>query len=158
VEAISQNRSFQRVILLAFIVMLVIFASWRYASENNPALSLSNNLALDDSTRTGASTDAQMQSLQERLRVDENDWQAYSQLGLVYLQKVRETGDPAYYQKAEEALDKALSFQSDDYASVAAKGALALARHEFLSALEWGERARQINPDRPYAYGVIADA
>jgi tetratricopeptide (TPR) repeat protein len=37
-------------------------------------------------------------------------------------------------------------------------GALALARHQFHEALEWGERARQINPDRTYAYGVIADA
>jgi tetratricopeptide (TPR) repeat protein len=37
-------------------------------------------------------------------------------------------------------------------------GALALARHQFLVALEWGERARQLNPDRAYAYGVIADA
>ena len=60
--------------------------------------------------------------------------------------------------RSEEALDKALSFQADDYASLSAKGALALARHEFLSALELGERAVQINPDRAYAYGVMADA
>ena len=70
----------------------------------------------------------------------------------------RETGDPTYYQKTDEALDKALSFQPEDYASISAKGALALARHDFSSALEWGEKAKQINPDRTYAYGVIADA
>ena len=86
------------------------------------------------------------------------DWQAYSQLGLAYLQKARETGDPSYYQKTQDALDKALSFQPDDYASISASGALALARHEFLSAFEWGERAVKINPDRSYAYGVMADA
>ena len=34
----------------------------------------------------------------------------------------RETGDP-YYQKTDEALDKALSFQPEDYASISAKGA-----------------------------------
>jgi tetratricopeptide (TPR) repeat protein len=77
---------------------------------------------------------------------------------LVYLQKAREIGDPTYYQKAEEALDAALSHQPDDYVSVSASGALALARHQFHSALEWGEKARQLNPDRTYAYGVIADA
>ena len=60
--------------------------------------------------------------------------------------------------KTEEALDKALSFQADDYASISAQGALALARHDFSLALECGEKARQINPDRTYAYGVIADA
>ncbi len=156
--AIYQNRSFQRMVLLVFMVTLVIVLSWRFASAQDPELSFSNDFAFDDSTRTGASTDAQMQSLQEQLRVHQEDWQAYSQLGLVYLQKVRETGDPSYYQKAEETLGTALSFQPDDYASISAMGALALARHEFVSALEWGERARQINPDRPYAYGVIADA
>jgi tetratricopeptide (TPR) repeat protein len=79
-------------------------------------------------------------------------------LGLAYLQKARETGDPSYYQKSDEALEKALSFQPDDYASISATGALELARHDFSSALEWGEKARQINPSRSYAYGVIADA
>jgi tetratricopeptide (TPR) repeat protein len=74
------------------------------------------------------------------------------------LQKARETGDPTYYQKTEEALEKALSFQPADYASISAKGALALARHDFSSALVWGEKAKQINPSRTYAYGVIADA
>jgi tetratricopeptide (TPR) repeat protein len=51
-----------------------------------------------------------------------------------------------------------LSYQPDDYASVSASSALALARHQFHAALELGEKARQINPDRAYAYGVIADA
>jgi tetratricopeptide (TPR) repeat protein len=37
-------------------------------------------------------------------------------------------------------------------------GALALARHHFQAALDWGGRAVAINPSRPYAYGVIADA
>ncbi len=77
---------------------------------------------------------------------------------LAYLQKARETGDPTYYQKTEQALDQALSHQSDDYVSVGASSALALARHQFHAALELGEKARQLNPDRAYAYGVIADA
>ena len=112
----------------------------------------------DSASRTNASTDKLIRTLQDRLRTNPNDWQSYSQLGLAYLQKARETGDPTYYQKTEEALDKALSMQPSDYASISAKGALALARHDFSAALEWGEKARQINPDRTYAYGVIADA
>jgi tetratricopeptide (TPR) repeat protein len=159
-QTLSQNRSLNRVLILVLITALVIILSWRFTSSRSLASRLEDayGYMADSTSRTSASTDAQIQTLQERLRANPNDWQAYSQLGLAYLQKARETGDPTYYQRTEEALDKALAFQPDDYAFVSAKGALALARHEFLSALEWGQRAVQINPDRSYAYGVMADA
>ncbi|MFN8456226.1 MAG: tetratricopeptide repeat protein [Anaerolineae bacterium] len=108
--------------------------------------------------RTGASTDRLIKTLQSRLRTEPEDWQAYSQLGLAYLQKARESGDPTYYEKVEGALQQALKREPDDYTAVSGLGALALARHQFQTALEWGERARHINAYRSYAYGVIADA
>jgi len=159
-QILSQNRSFNRVIILVFITAIIILGSWRLTSARNLPSRFEDvyGYIAGSTSRTSASTDAQIQTLQERIRTNPNDWQSYSQLGLAFLQKARETGDPTYYQKSEEALDKALSFEAGDYASISAKGALALARHEFLSALEWGERAVQINPDRTYAYGVLADA
>ena len=155
----SQNRSFHRIVRFTLVAMLMIAASWWFALARNQISSFHiDSFAAENSSRTNASTDRQIQSLQDRLRTHPNDWQSYSQLGLAYLQKARETGDPTYYLKTEEALDKALSFQADDYASISAHGALALARHDFSRALEWGEKAKRINPDRTYAYGVIADA
>jgi tetratricopeptide (TPR) repeat protein len=146
--------------MFALIIALTIIVSWRFAPARNSALFLPNadSVLSDALSRTSASVDSQIQTLQDQLRSHPDDWQSYSQLGLTYLQKARETGDPTYYQKTEDALNKALSFQPDDYASVSASGALALARHQFHAALELGEKARQINPDRAYAYGVIADA
>ena len=99
-----------------------------------------------------------IEGLQEKLRADPEDWQAYSQLGLAYLQQARETGDPTYYQKAEDALQAALDRQPDDYVSLGGMGMLALARHQFGEALDWGGRARQRKPDSAFAFGVIADA
>jgi tetratricopeptide (TPR) repeat protein len=159
-QSLSQIRTSNRVILFALIAALIILVSWRLAPAHSTTqlFSIVDNLAAETSSRANTSTDAQIQTLQTRLRSHPDDGQAYTQLGLVYLQKARESGDPTYYQKTEEALDKALASQPDDYVSVSASGALALARHQFHAALELGEKARQINPDRPYAYGVIADA
>jgi tetratricopeptide (TPR) repeat protein len=159
-QSLSQNRSFNRVMLFALIAALIIVISWRLVpfQSSNQFLSIVDSFAADASSRANTSTDAQIQKLQDQLRSHADDWQAYTQLGLVYLQKARESGDPTYYQKAEEALDTALSHHPDDYVSVSASGALALARHQFHSALELGEKAKQLNPDRTYAYGVIADA
>jgi tetratricopeptide (TPR) repeat protein len=159
-QILSQNRLLNRAVLLVLVTALIIILSWRLTYTQGFSSRLEDAYAYlaESASRTTASTDKTIQSLQERLRSHPDDWQSYSQLGLAYLQKARETGDPTYYLRTEEALNKALSFQADDYASISAKGALALARHDFSAALEWGEKATRINPDRTYAYGVIADA
>ncbi|HSL31580.1 MAG TPA: tetratricopeptide repeat protein [Anaerolineales bacterium] len=159
-QNLLQNRSSTRVFILVLAVAVVIFLSWRLSSARELSSSLEDvyGYLADSSARTPASTDTLIRTLQERLRTNPDDWQSYSQLGVAFLQKARETGDPTYYQRTEEALDKALSLQPSDYVSISAKGALALARHDFAAALEWGEKAKQINPGRTYAYGVVADA
>jgi tetratricopeptide (TPR) repeat protein len=159
-QTLAQNRNLNRVIIFSFIALLLIAVSWGLASRRAVTIAFDGNgeYSVEDASRLGTSVDKQIQTLQSLLRENPNDWQSYSQLGLAYLQKARETGDPSYYQKVEEALNKTLEHQGDDYVTVSAMGALALARHQFHSALEWGERARQLDADRTYAYGVIADA
>jgi tetratricopeptide (TPR) repeat protein len=96
--------------------------------------------------------------LQKRLKQNPDDQRAYVLLGAVYLQKVRETGDPTYYGKAEKALNRALDLNPDDFAAMIQMGALDLARHQFHEALTWGEKARAISPGTALIYGVIGDA
>lgn len=110
-----------------------------------------------DVTRANT-TDAFIVNLQARLTKKPDDAQAYEYLGVAYLQKARETGDPGYYGKAEELLNRALSLKPDDFGAMTALGALALSRHQFSEALEWGNRARAITPFNPHNYGLIGDA
>ena len=105
-----------------------------------------------------SSPDSQIETLQQRLKKNPDDQRAYVLLGAVYLQKVRETGDPTYYGKTEEALRRALDLQPDDFAVMTQMGALALARHQFREALDWGEKARDMSPETAMIYGVIGDA
>ncbi len=156
----KRARSIQRGLILFIMVIALIAVSWAIAQANAAAnmVTAADDYFAHAAHRTGAKTDQLIQDLQTHLRSVPNDWQAFSQLGLAYLQKVREVGDPTYYQKAEGVLKQALDRQPDDYVAISAMGALQLARHQFADAQQWGERARQINPDRTYAYGVIADA
>ena len=159
-QTLVQNRNLNRVIIFSFIALLLIALSWGLSLRRVSTFGFDGNevYSVENASRAGASLDEQIQTLQGLLRDHPNDWESYSQLGLAYLQKARESGDPSYYQKVEETLNQALEHQPDDYVTISAMGALALARHQFHAALEWGERARQINPERTYAYGVIADA
>lgn len=149
-----------RALIFLFIITGLVVLSWGLARSQGLSLTpaLAEHYFGGVADRTGSSTNRLIESLQTRLKTNPDDWPAYSQLGLAYLQKARDTGDPGYYQKVEEALQKALAQEPDDYAAVSAMGTLALARHQFAEALEWGERARRLNPYRSYAYGVIADA
>ena len=159
-QTLTQNRSLNRVIIFSLIILAVIAVSWGIASKRASTVGWEgiDGISSDAVSRAGASVDDQISMLQDQIRANPNDWASHSQLGLAYLQKSRETGDPSYYQKAEEALNKSIEQQANDYVTVSAMGALALERHQFHSALEWGERAVPINPDRTYAYGIIADA
>ncbi|MGI8587571.1 MAG: tetratricopeptide repeat protein [Chloroflexia bacterium] len=95
---------------------------------------------------------------QNRLQQDPKSDTALSQLGLAYLQKARETNDPTFYVNADDALKKALAANPTSFEATAAMGSLALSRHLFQDALNWGIKARGIGPQKAYAYGVIADA
>jgi tetratricopeptide (TPR) repeat protein len=109
--------------------------------------------------RAESSLDGRIEALQETLRNGAADLAAPStELGLAYLQKARETGDPAYYPKAETLLQQALQAAPNDVDALTGLGTLALARHQFAEARDWGEQAMRINPYHAVALGVIADA
>jgi tetratricopeptide (TPR) repeat protein len=110
--------------------------------------------------RPQTALDVRIESLQETLRGDDERaaGPAATMLGQAYLQKARETGEPGYYPKAETLFRQALAGDGNDVEAIVGLGTLALARHEFAAALDWGERARARAPYHAAAFGVIADA
>ncbi len=107
----------------------------------------------------GDSLSQAIASLQERLRAVPGDWRAFANLGLAYVQQARVSADPSYYPKAQGVLERSLRLHVDaNFEANVGMGALALARHDFASALEWGDRARVVNPYNGNVYGVIGDA
>ncbi len=97
--------------------------------------------------------------LQNRLRTNPQDWRGFATLGLSYIAEARVTADPSYYPKAEGVLRESLRLRGEgNFEALVGLGALSLARHDFADALEYGERARELNPYNGDVYGVIGDA
>jgi tetratricopeptide (TPR) repeat protein len=96
--------------------------------------------------------------LQQHLRESPHDAASLALLGLAYQQRARETGDSAYYPKAEAVLRQALDV--DDANSVALSGlaSLALTRHRFREALVLARRARALAPTEARTLGASGDA
>src|SRR5437588_11588552 len=103
-------------------------------------------------------TQSEIAGLQGELRTDPGNTKALDTLGLAYLQRVRETGDPAYYGKADGILHGVLRLAQNDLIATAGLGQLALSRHRFRAALALGLRAQRISPTTAGVYGVIGDA
>ena len=107
---------------------------------------------------TSQSTDARIRSLQTVVRGSPRNAEGYAALAQAYLQKVRESGDASFYARADAVLATALRLAPRNVAATVVSGELALARHNFASALALARRARRLAPDLVAPYPVLVDA
>jgi tetratricopeptide (TPR) repeat protein len=153
------NSSRSRRLILMFVVTLLFFVGalltqpWRNAERLTQAPP-----ARSDRFGQSLSLEEMIAKMQERIQRNDRDHDAYAQLGLLLLQRVRSSGDAADYQRADQALSAALARESNQVDALVGKGILALALHDFRDALLWAEKARAINPLRPDILGIMTDA
>jgi tetratricopeptide (TPR) repeat protein len=117
----------------------------------NPAGQLLQGLSAGD-------TEAQVARLEQRVRENPRDAEGLSLLGLGYQQRARETGDPAFYARSEEALRRARTLAPREGLVVTGLAALAASRHAFEDARRLAERARRLAPDLAAVDGILGDA
>ena len=79
-------------------------------------------------------------------------------LGLAYEQRARETGDSAYYPRAETVLRRAIELDEENAVAFSGLASLALSRHRFGEALVLARRARALAPTEARTLGAIGDA
>jgi tetratricopeptide (TPR) repeat protein len=93
------------------------------------------------------------------LRVAANPSDEHAAVGLAdaLMRQARVIGDASLPRQAESVLAGTIA-ATDSYVSRRMLGAVYLAQHRFLEALDAGRRAQAIRPDDPWNYGVIGDA
>src|SRR3954453_441244 len=112
-------------VLAAFGVALGIFALL-----NGSPSDTGGGPAAVDTPAAGRSPHSQVRASQAAVRAHPGDSRGYAALAGAYLQKVRETGDPTYYPKAQGLLSRALRLDPRSPDALTAAGTLALARHD----------------------------
>ncbi|TML92490.1 MAG: tetratricopeptide repeat protein [Actinobacteria bacterium] len=108
------------------------------------------------SDRTSA--EARVARLQSQLRAQPDSPALLTQLADAYLVRARETADPTYYNKADQAVARSAALAPDDGHTLTTAAFLDLARHNFGRALERATRAHALNPDDPDPLTAIFDA
>lgn len=142
---------------LALTLGVGAFGLWRQ-SQAQPTTRAAVQIQAAASQRPVDKTDQLIWDYQQRVRQSPDDVQSYAVLGAAYMQKVRDTGDPSFYAKAQAVLDEAIKRDPQNVEALIGAGTLANARHQFRDALQLGQQAKAINPTVPRIYGVIADA
>jgi len=95
---------------------------------------------------------------QQAIAKNPDDARAYNQLAAALARRARETSDPSYYLKGEDALKQSLHLQPDNFEARKLHVWLLLGRHEFAAALkEAGELSQLTNEDLE-VYGFLTDA
>ena len=79
-------------------------------------------------------------------------------LGAGYQRTARSTADPAFYELAGRAFERALRKDPEYGPALLGSGELALARHDFSTALSFGRAARRLDRYDATALGIIGDA
>ena len=112
----------------------------------------------DRAAPIASAADRAITQLQQRLASKPNDLVSLDGLGSAYLQKARESGDPAFYTKAGGLFDKAQAIDPTDQEGITGASRLAAARHDFARALELAQQALRLDPDDPDIQGALGDA
>jgi tetratricopeptide (TPR) repeat protein len=102
-------------------------------------------------------TEGQVRMLQEALGADPSDAHLAVLLGDAYYQRSRETADPAYYERAEEAYSQALQNDPASVDAVTGQATIALARHDFAGGLVLAQRAHALEPALVAPYAALVD-
>src|SRR4051812_35385339 len=104
-----------------------------------------------------ATTDQRIAALQQTVRAQPQVADGYTLLAGAYAQKVRETGDASFYNRADGALRQALALDPRDPAALTQRGALEFSRHDFRAGLRDALAARRIAPQVGKPFGVLVD-
>lgn len=86
------------------------------------------------------------------------DEKTMNTLALAYIQKARETGDPAWYVKGRSVLEKAVLTHGTSTASLHNLAYAKTIFHDFTGAIELAQRAIALDPGDADAYGVLCDS
>ncbi|HBY63700.1 MAG TPA: hypothetical protein DEH78_28075 [Solibacterales bacterium] len=99
-----------------------------------------------------------IESLKKMIDAQPGAWTVYNDLAMAYARRARETADPVWYARAEEAIAQSLKLKPENTEAEKARVWVLLGKHEFAAAREAAQVLNKRIPDDVLVYGFLADA
>ncbi len=106
----------------------------------------------------GVPTDQRIKAIEKLIAQSPKSVALQNQLAGAYMQKVRETVDFGYLDRAERILTGVLAADDGNYEALRMREVIDLERHHFQAAAELAEAIIGLHPGDPWSYGVLGDA
>ncbi len=100
----------------------------------------------------------QIASARAAIETSPSSPRGYSDLAFAFARRARETSDPGYYRRADEALDRALAIAPEDFEAKKARAWVLLGQHRFADAEALARDLNRRSPDDVMVYGLLTDA
>jgi len=107
---------------------------------------------------TISSAERRLRTAERQLQLRPKDPTAYAEMAAAYMEKARETGDGAFYGRAESACQKALQLEPGNYPALRLVSWVYSGQHRFREALIAARRALERDSRDPVNYGTLGDA
>ncbi len=120
------------------------------------AAALKERALLDGVTKL--KTDDRLKMYQTLVDTKPETLHYHNLLATAYLQKMRETTDPVYLNRAGQVIDNVLSQDASNYEALRIKNEIALEHHHFKNVATASRKLVQIAPDDPWNWGTLGDA
>jgi len=158
--------------LLLFVALLTI-AAWNSsckskAADNNSTATIANDLSIPAlferkgelaKAEEWQKTKQKVEELNQKIAKQSNDVKSRLQMAVIYMSEARITGEhPYYYPATLKILDGVLALDSKNFEALVYKASVKMSQHKFDEAKMLAEKAKNINPDNAYIYGVLVDA
>ena len=160
----------QQSVLLLFAVLTtaLINSSCKSKAADNSSATMANDLSIPPlferkgelaKAEEWQKTKTKVEELNQKIAKQSNDLKSRLQIAVIYMSEARITGEhPYYYPAITKILDGVLAMDSKNFEALVYKASVKMSQHKFDEAKMLAEKAKNINPDNAYVYGVLVDA
>jgi tetratricopeptide (TPR) repeat protein len=103
-------------------------------------------------------TDERIRFYEELVRTKPEDLHSQVLLASAFIQKMRETTDFSYIDRAAKILGQVLASDGNNYEALRLRTEIELERHNFQQAAEFSKQLTKISPEDPWNWGTLGDA
>jgi tetratricopeptide (TPR) repeat protein len=139
------------------LILPLIFATAAFAQEPDRLMSALTDRALADQAMR-LKTDDRIAMYQSLVQAKPDDLHYQNLLAGAFIQKVRETTDFSYLDRASQILENVISLDSQNYEALRLRSEVELERHNFKKVAEYSRQLATLAPNDSWNWGTLGDA